>query len=181
MPRHTLDGASSAGAHSGRKRTTPRRSARAVSVNIPGWRQLSLSTLVLDFNGTLALDGRLIRGVTPRLRALRRILKVHVLTADTFGTAAEQLRPLSIPVTKIGTGSDKARVVRALPIGTVAAIGNGRNDGPMLRWAALRIAIIGPEGGASETIKNADVIVPSITAALDLLLHPQRLVATLRS
>jgi len=63
----------------------------------------------------------------------------------------------------------------------VAAIGNGRNDRLMLQAAKLGIAIVGPEGAAVDTLHAADVAVPNIHAALDLLQHPLRLVATLRS
>jgi len=41
-------------------------------------------------------------------------------------------------------------------------------------------AVLGPEGLAVEAIREADLVTPSPEAALDLLLHPARLVATLR-
>ena len=39
-----------------------------IAHKIPGFGALRLEHLVLDYNGTLALDGRLLRGVGPRLR-----------------------------------------------------------------------------------------------------------------
>jgi len=51
----------------------------------------------------------------------------------------------------------------------------------MLQAAALGIAVIGPEGAAADTLHAADIVAPNIHAALDLLLHPLRVVATLRS
>jgi len=63
----------------------------------------------------------------------------------------------------------------------VVALGNGRNDRLMLREAALGIALIQREGGAAETIASADLLSTSVIEALDLLLHPQRLIASLRS
>jgi soluble P-type ATPase len=62
----------------------------------------------------------------------------------------------------------------------VLAIGNGANDAVMLREAALGIGVIGEEGCASSLIKEADLIVKSINDALGIVLHPERLVATLR-
>lgn len=62
----------------------------------------------------------------------------------------------------------------------VAAIGNGANDAKMLETAALGIAVLGPEGLAVETLHAANVVVPHINDALDLLLKPVRLIATLR-
>jgi soluble P-type ATPase len=50
----------------------------------------------------------------------------------------------------------------------------------MLQAAALGIAVLGPEGLAAEAWQAADVVMASIHDALDLLLHPRRLVATLR-
>jgi soluble P-type ATPase len=62
----------------------------------------------------------------------------------------------------------------------VVAIGNGANDAGMLSAAALGIAVLGAEGLAVEALLAAAVVVGCIEDGLDLLLHPQRLVATLR-
>jgi len=63
----------------------------------------------------------------------------------------------------------------------VAAIGNGRNDRLMLEAAVLGIALIPGEGAAFEALSAADVIMSDIQSALDVLLFPKRLIATLRS
>ena len=60
------------------------------------------------------------------------------------------------------------------------AIGNGSNDVLMLKEAALGIGVIGEEGCSKEILKEADFIVKNITDALSALLHPERIVATLR-
>ena len=60
-------------------------------------------------------------------------------------------------------------------------MGNGRNDALMLKEAALGIAVIQEEGGAVETLLAADIVTHSVLVALDLLLNPLRLTATLRS
>jgi soluble P-type ATPase len=41
--------------------------------------------------------------------------------------------------------------------------------------------VVGPEGAAVDALQASDVVATSIQSALDLLLNPQRLVATLRS
>ncbi len=46
--------------------------------------------------------------------------------------------------------------------------------------AARGIAAVGPEGAAAGLVGVADVVVADFRAALDLLLHPLRLTATLR-
>jgi soluble P-type ATPase len=60
-------------------------------------------------------------------------------------------------------------------------IGNGRNDRLMLAESALGIAVVLGEGAAAVTLAAADVVCTDILAALALLTHPLRLVATLRS
>ena len=60
-------------------------------IDIPGGGSLRLEHLVLDFNGTLACDGELLPGVVERLQRLSESMRIHVVTADTFGRASEQL------------------------------------------------------------------------------------------
>lgn len=154
-----------------------------IAVDVPGYERLRLRHLVLDYNGTLALDGRLLPGVAGALRRLHRTLEIHVLTADTFGTAASQLRGVPAVVKVLpATRQDvrKAAYVRRLGAGSTVCIGNGRNDRAMLRTAALGIAVLGREGAATEAIRAGTVICPDIVSALQLLLRPKRLVATLR-
>lgn len=155
------------------------RTKRGIALEIPGARKLHVSHAVFDFNGTLATDGKLISGVPGRLRRLARTLDVVVMTADTFGTARSALRALPVTVRIVHTGTDKRRLVDDLG-GGVVAVGNGRNDIPMFRSASLAIAVIGPEGSVPELLRLAAVVVSHVRDALDLLLEPRRLVATLR-
>src|SRR5215469_12567905 len=73
-----------------------------LAIAIPGFRDLVLEHLVLDYNGTLAIDGRLIPGVREALAALSDQVEIHVVTADTFGSAASELSGLSVKMTIIG-------------------------------------------------------------------------------
>lgn len=136
--------------------------------------------LVLDFTGTLSLDGALLPGVVERLERLASDLQVTVLTADTFGTARDALKELPVEVGIIRNGAEKAGLVSAMGPEGVIAVGNGRNDVPMMEVAGLSIAVLGPEGSAAELLARADVVTRDITDALDLILHPLRLKATLR-
>lgn len=152
-------------------------------LEIPGFSTLALAHLVLDFNGTLALDGRLREGVSPRLQALADTLAIHVVTGDTHGTARDQLRGLPVALTVLGPDHQaeaKREHLRHLGPKACAALGNGRNDRLMLAEAALGIAVTGPEGTASEALHAAHLFVPDPCEALDLLAHPRRLVASLR-
>ena len=155
-----------------------------ISVDIPGFRKLELAHLVLDYNGTLALDGNLLPGVAERLASIAPALCIHVITADTFGLAKEQLAglPVNFTITPAASQAEaKLQFVSGLGAHSVVAIGNGRNDRKMLSAAALGIALIQREGGAAETLASADVVSTSILDALELLRNPKRLVATLRS
>ena len=154
-----------------------------VRLDIPGFGRRDLAHLVLDFNGTLAEDGRLIEGVGERLRALARELAVHVVTADTFGRARDELAGLPVTV-QVLAGSDqslaKRKLVEELGAASTVCIGNGRNDRLMLAAAGLGIAVVQKEGASSEAIAAAPVVARDIREALDLLAHPRRLTATLR-
>jgi soluble P-type ATPase len=151
---------------------------------IPGFKDLALNHLVLDYNGTLALDGRPLPGVRERLEALSRQLAIHILTADTFGTVQGQVAGWPCRVEVIPRGQEaeaKLGYIQGLGAHETAAIGNGRNDRFMLREAALGIAVLQTEGAAIEALLAADLAAPDIREALDLFLFPQRIKATLRS
>lgn len=154
-----------------------------VCADIPGFGALRIAYVVLDYNGTLAIDGRLIRGVKARLNRLAGSVALHVITADTFGKARASLRGVHCTLEILQRGGEdraKAALVRRLGATRVACIGNGRNDRLMLRSAALGIATVQREGAAVEAVEAADIVVHDVRDALDLLLEPRRLVATLR-
>lgn len=154
-----------------------------IDIDIPGFRTLHLTTLVSDYNGTLAVDGQLLPGVAEALTALAGTLDIHVVTADTFGLAAGQLAGLPVRLKILPKAAqDKAKEAFVAGIGGgVVAIGNGRNDARMLTAAELGIALVQREGVAVDTLLAADLASPSIVDALDLLRHPKRLIATLRA
>jgi soluble P-type ATPase len=155
-----------------------------IGITIPGFKELRLTHLVLNYNGTIAEHGRLIRGVAEKLAVLAPRLAIHILTADTFGTVREQVAPLPADLIVIAPGDQaqaKCEYVRRLGGEQTVAVGNGRNDRLMLKEAALGIALLQAEGAAVEALLAADVVAPDILAALDLLLTPEGLIATLRS
>ncbi len=154
-----------------------------LEIVIPGFQTLRVDHLVLDFNGTLAHDGRLLEGVRERLCALSRSLTVHVLTADTFGNVDRELAGIPCQVVVIPSGDEaeaKRGYVHRLGCSTAVCVGNGRNDTLMLRDAALGLVVIQGEGCAYEALAAADVVLTNILDALDLMVRPRRLTATLR-
>lgn len=154
-----------------------------IELNIPGRGELRIEHLVTDVNGTLALDGILPEGLAKRIGALRDRLQIHLLTADTHGRQAVIDQQLNLTAVRVQGGNEaeqKAEYVKALGAGSVIAIGQGANDALMLKEAALGVCVLSQEGVAAETLLAADLLVPDIFAALDLLDKPLRMVASLR-
>ena len=154
-----------------------------IELTIPGRGPLRIQHLVTDVNGTLAVDGVLIDGLTKRITSLRDRLEIHMLTADTHGRQDIIDKQLNLKATRVQSGNEaaqKAEFVRALGVETVVAIGQGANDAQMLKAAALGICVMSQEGVATETLVSADIAVPDIFAALDLLENPVRIIASLR-
>lgn len=154
----------------------------ALIIDIPGWRRLTLQHLVLDLNGTVALDGALLPGVAEAVEQLGNSLACHLVTADTFGTAASLFGPgVTVQVIRAGDeGGQKLALVERLGLAKCVALGNGANDVEMLGASALGIAVLGEEGACAQALAAADIITPGPLAALQLLLEPDRLRATLR-
>lgn len=155
-----------------------------IQIDVPGFGELRLSHLVMDYNGTMACDGRLIDGVEALVRTIARDLEVHVVTADTFGRVAQTVEDLPVRLHILGPKAQdlaKKEYVTALGAGSVVSLGNGRNDGPMLKASRLGIVLVQEEGASVVTLVSADIVCREITHALALLLNPERLVATLRT
>jgi soluble P-type ATPase len=151
-----------------------------IRIDIPQWGSIELQHAVFDVNGTLAVDGSPIPGVVDRLKHLSESLSLHALTAGTHGNLAELERLLRLPLQIIGSGEEKTRYVERLGPQSVIAFGNGMNDVGMLHLAAVGVAILSGEGVAISALQAADVLALGPVDAIDLVLHPKRLVATLR-
>jgi len=154
-----------------------------IKITIPGRGSYNFKHLVLDLNGTLALDGEIIEGVEDRLHQLSSLLSISIVTADTHGSARRLEESLGIEICRIESGKEDAQkltLVQQLGKENTICIGNGSNDASMLRESALGICVVGQEGASVEAIMNSALIVSDINDALDLLLKPNRLIATLR-
>lgn len=154
-----------------------------ISIDIPNNIRLDIEHFVSDFSGTLSEDGSLISGIKERLNTLSEKVNVHVLTSDTFGKARAELSGIKCTV-HILEGPDhtgqKERYVLSLGAENVIALGNGNNDARMLKAAGIGIAVCLREGCSVEAMTAAQILVMSPLDAVDLLLTPKRLVATLR-
>ena len=152
-------------------------------IEIPGYKNLDLKYLLLDYNGTIALDGCISEPIKLLIHEIATQLEVFVLTADTHGTATAECVGLPVTLKTFPTDSamhSKLEILQSLENDSCCAIGNGRNDILMCTNAALSICIMGDEGCCSKLIEHTHVTVKSIENALELLLKPKRLIATLR-
>lgn len=155
-----------------------------LKLNFENRKDLNLSNLVLDYNGTLAFKGKTVSEVKDKLSKLSEILDIYIVTADTFGTVRKEFKdqPVNIEITddKITGTEYKKEFVNKLGSVNTIAIGNGANDKLMLENTDLSIAIIGGEGASLNTVLKADIVIKDILEGLDLLLNPDSLKATLR-
>jgi len=156
---------------------------KKIKINIQNYKKLSISNIVLDYNGTIAKDGILKKSIKKLLVLLSKQYSLHVITADTFGSVHKQLSGFDIKIKVLKSKNhtlEKAKYIKKLGKKSCVAIGNGNNDHLMLQKARLSIAIIGDEGCATKTLISSDIICSSIEDALELFLNIKRLIATIR-
>ncbi|PLX92171.1 MAG: ATPase P [Desulfuromonas sp.] len=154
-----------------------------LTIAVPGYTTLTLQHLVLDYNGTLACDGQLLDELVAPLQQLAKDLTLHVITADTHGSAAQQLAAVNARLEILpqkDQDKGKQQLIQQLGAHLCVAIGNGYNDRLMLAEAALGIAVIAPEAAATPALQAADICCLRCVDALTLLTRPARLIATLR-
>jgi len=154
-----------------------------ITIDIPGREIITIEHLVLDYNGTVAEDGQLIDGVEERMRSLKELVNIHVLTADTYGTVRAQCDPIGVHVEtfpRAGAAECKLEIVQRLG-SHVMCVGNGFNDVLMFDAADLSVAVLEKEGTYAGLIAHADIVTRSIVDAFDLLIRTDRMRATLRT
>lgn len=151
---------------------------------IPNHKTLNIKNIVLDFNGTIAKDGKLVHGFGKLLKKLEKEFTIFVITADTNQSAHEELKEFGIKVVILTSNNhtkEKSDFVKSLNSSEVIAFGNGANDELMLKNSALGVCILGDEGCATKTLLNSNITCKNIIDGLELLLNPKRIIATLRA
>jgi soluble P-type ATPase len=157
-----------------------------IQLEIPGIGLIEINNLMLDLNGTIALDGKLLPGVKDRIKRLSRVLEIYLVTCDTHGNASQIAESLGIKVECVSSNDvvdealSKANFLKLLGPSHTSSIGNGNSDVLMLRNSNLSIAVLGKEGLSVNAALQADIIVKDIRDALDLFLIEKRLVSSLR-
>jgi soluble P-type ATPase len=151
--------------------------------DIPGYIRLEIKHVVCDYNGTIAVDGKLIGGVCEIINDLSKELEFHVITADTYGFVERELENVNCKLVKISRqnqAQSKLEYVSGIGKDHTVCIGNGNNDRLMLKEACLGIALVQEEGACVETLLSSNVVCKSIIDAFGYFKEPKRLIATLR-
>ena len=153
-------------------------------VKIPGKESFEIKNVVFDYNGTVAIDGKLIAGISDIINELSNSFNFYVITADTYGTVKKELENTKCEVIVIPNSQQdisKLEFVKELGLQYTLSVGNGRNDKLMLKETVLGIAILQDEGLCTETLLNSDILVKSIFDVFGFLKDSNRLIATLRN
>jgi len=157
-----------------------------ITIDIPGLGPRHIEIVVSDYTGTHACSGTIRPAVKKRLRALAKRVDLHIVTADTFGTAEKELRGIAMPylMKTARHDAEKEAYVARFRLAHVAAFGNGNNDRLMLKavkeGGGLAVAVDNGEGCAIDALLNAHLFIVGAANAIDLLLDPMRIKATLR-
>jgi soluble P-type ATPase len=61
----------------------------------------NIENIVIDLNGTIATDGRVLLKVKEKINSLSDQAKIHIPTADTQGTADEETLGMNAELIKI--------------------------------------------------------------------------------
>jgi soluble P-type ATPase len=148
---------------------------------VPGIGEIELRTLILDLNGTLAVKGEILQGVSERLTRLKELgYRILFFTGNTRNNADEIAAKLGIEWILAESGTEKRDEALKLEPSACVSIGNGLIDLELMKVVKLRIVTLQSEGVHVQTLMNSDIVIPTINDALDLLIDPATLVATLR-
>lgn len=160
---------------------------RGIEIEIPGFGTRRITTVLTDYTGTLSRGGRLDLSVRARLTQLAEAVDIHVLTADTFGTAESELKGVPVVMHRLNQGGqDVQKRDYGMQVGIrhCAVLGNGNNDRLLLKAAkdegGIAIAVDNGEGCATDALLNAHLFIVGAANALSLFLEPRGCKATLR-
>ncbi len=155
-----------------------------LNIDVPDFGELKIKYFLMDYNGTLAIDGKLSAEVKKLLNILSEKVELHIITADTFGKAKKELEGVKCKLTILSgenQAEEKERYIKKLGENRTIAFGNGRNDRFMIKRARLGVVLLQEEGSSVETLMNSDIVVKNIMDALSLFTNNKRVIATLRS
>jgi len=153
-----------------------------ILIERPGLTPLEIEFVLVDFDGTLAIDRRVHPKAKDKINLLSKRTKIYVLTSQKKELIEERLRKAKAEIIYLAEGDSsrgKLDLLRQLGPSRCVAIGNGMDDAAMIEEAGIGICVISKEGSSGEALKNADLVFPDILDAFDFLLKPLRQKATL--
>jgi soluble P-type ATPase len=153
-----------------------------ISIQRPGMESLDIHFVLIDFEGTLAMDGRVHPKAKDKVNLLSKRATITILTKSNREKVEETLRKMKVEILYVTEGDStqqKLNVLQRLGPHQTAVIGNGLDDVRILEQAGLGMCVIGKEGSSAEAVAKADLVVTNVLDALDFLLKPLRQRATL--
>ncbi|NMA87351.1 MAG: ATPase P [Tissierellia bacterium] len=151
---------------------------------IPGRENIQIDNVVFDYNGTIAVDGKLIEVIGELFEELERYANIYILTADTYGTVVEECRNIPGKVLTFpgeNAGESKRNIIKKLGSNKTLVVGNGFNDILMFEEGVLSIAIMEGEGTSGKLLYHADIVSRNIIEAINIILNKNKVKATLRN
>ena len=153
-------------------------------IKIPGREDVNIENIIFDYNGTIAVNGKIKESIKEDLKKLTTLYNVYVLTADTYKTAERECREIGVILKTFpreNAGEFKKNILLEIGKNETACVGNGFNDIKMCKESILSIGVIEKEGMCSKLFLHTDIVVKSIDSALDILLDKNKIIATLRN
>ena len=153
-----------------------------ISIQRPGMESLDIHFILIDFEGTLAMDGRVHPKAKDKVNLLSKRATIYILTKSNREKVEETLKKMKVKILYVTEGDSsqqKLDVLQRLGPHQTAVIGNGLDDVRIMEQAGLGMCVIGKEGSSAEAMAKADLVVTHVLDALDFLLKPLRQRATL--
>jgi len=153
-----------------------------ILIQRPGQESIEIDYILIDFEGTLASDGRVHPKAKDKINLLSKRTKIYILAKGEKEKIEETLRRVKgelFFLKEEDSSSKKLDLLLTLGAPRAVVIGNGLDDVPLMEKAGLSMAIIGKEGTSGKLIQTADLVFTNIVDALDFLLKPLRQKATL--
>lgn len=133
--------------------------------------------VVCDLHGTVAVNGTIDPVIPPLFHELeKKGVKVHILTADADGKAAELCKAIPLKPSIIkgeNPSQEKLKYVEALG-GGIVYIGNGASDYRAAAIAAVSFGVCSEEGQSGLMTAICDLNFNSVVDALTTVLDPRR-------
>lgn len=153
-----------------------------ISIQRPGMESLDIQFVLVDFEGTLATDGRVHPKAKDKVNLLSKRATIYILTKNNRQKVEKLLKKTKaeiLTMTEGDSSQQKLNLLQRLEPHQTAVIANGLDDARMMEQAGLAMSVIGKEGSSAETMAKADLVFTDVLDALDFLLKPLRQRATL--